>query len=291
MTSTGKSRLLAALMEEAKTAGKKVIVLEPNRRLADGAQVESNSIYGHLYTGGVKEEDETEVAAEQKNLKVIPLRACDDPDDCVYLLDDAHLLGNARVSTPDGKQYGSGQLLSDFFDFTGVGGGKRKLVFFGDPYQIQRGGGDESVLSGGFQKTRGLKHQSLELIQLIDTTGGSAKLANAAKLASAIGAQRFAAFELQTDEGCSIADKREAAIAMLDRFRSDPSSVWCLAETHGQVNALTQWLRERLHEKKALNPVEAGDLLEVYVSPDVRDAFGSRVTLSLIHISEPTRPY
>ncbi|WP_293192240.1 ATP-binding domain-containing protein [Ottowia sp.] len=279
MTSTGKSRLLAALMEEAKTAGKKVIVLEPNRRLADGAQVESNSIYGHLYTGGVKEEDETEVAAEQKNLKVIPLRACDDPDDCVYLLDDAHLLGNARVSTPDGKQYGSGQLLSDFFDFTGVGGGKRKLVFFGDPYQIQRGGGDESVLSGGFQKTRGLKHQSLELIQLIDTTGGSAKLANAAKLASAIGAQRFAAFELQTDEGCSIADKREAAIAMLDRFRSDPSSVWCLAETHGQVNALTQWLRERLHEKKALNPVEAGDLLEVYVSPDVRDAFGSRVTM------------
>lgn len=279
MTSTGKSRLLAELMEEAKKAGKEVIVLAPNRRLADGAEIEANSIYGHLYTGGVNEEDETEAAAEQKKLKVIPLRACDDPEDCVYLLDDAHLLGNARFSTPDGKQYGSGQLLSDFFDFAGVGKTKRKLVFFGDPYQIQRGGGDESVLSGEFQKARELKHQSLELTQLVDTTGGSAKLANAANLVTAIGTQKFAALELETDEGFRLAEKREAAAEILEHFRADPGSVWCLAETHGQVNALTQWLRERLHGNKALSPVEAGDLLEIYVSPDVRDAFGARVAM------------
>lgn len=279
MTSTGKSRLLAGLMEEAKKAGKKVIVLAPNRRLADGAEIEANSIYGHLYTGGVNEEDETEAATEQKKLKVIPLGRSNDPEDCVYLLDDAHLLGNARFSTPDGKQYGSGQLLSDFFDFAGVGKGKRKLVFFGDPYQIQRGGGDDSVLSGEFQKARGLKHQSLELTQLIDTTGGSAKLANAAKLVAAIGAQKFAALELETDEGFRLAEKREAATEILEHFRADPGSIWCLAETNAQVNLLTQWLRERLHGNKALSPVEAGDLLEVYVSPDVRDAFGARVAM------------
>ncbi|MNG41644.1 hypothetical protein D3C84_1309720 [compost metagenome] len=50
-------------------------------------------------------DDELESAAEQKKLKVIPLRECDDESDCVYLLDDAHLLGNSRFSTPDGKQY------------------------------------------------------------------------------------------------------------------------------------------------------------------------------------------
>jgi len=279
MTSTGKSRLLIEVVEEVKKAGKQFIVLEPNRRLADGAEVESNSIYGHLYSGSVNGDDELEHAAEQKKLKVIPLRACDDESDCVYLLDDAHLLGNSRFSTPDGKQYGSGQLLSDFFDFAHLGKEKRKVIFFGDPYQIQRGSAEESVLSGDFQKARGLKHQSLALTQLIDTTGGSAKLANAVKLVSAIGTQKFAALELSTDDGFRIVEKKDAANEILEHFRADPGSVWYLAETHGQANALTQWVRERLHGKNSLNILEVGDLLEIYVSPDVRDAFGSRVAL------------
>jgi hypothetical protein len=277
MTSTGKSRLLAELTDEVKKAGKQVIVLQPNRRLADGADVESNSIYGHLYSGSVNGDDEPENEAEQKKLKVIPLRTCDDVADCVYLLDDAHLLGNSRFSTPDGKQYGSGQLLSDFFDFAAFGKGARKVVFFGDPYQIQRGGSEGAVLSGDFQKSRELKHQTLELTQLIDTTGGSAKLANAVKLVTAIRAQKFAALELETDEGFRVLDKKDAANEMVDHFQADPSSVWFLAETHGQANALTQWIRERLHGKKLMDTVEVGDLLEVYVSPDVRDAFGARV--------------
>ena len=135
------------------------------------------------------------------------------------------------------------------------------------------------MLSGEFQKARGLKHQSLELTQLIDTTGGSAKLANAVKLVSAIGTQKFAALELSTDDVFRIVEKKDAASAILDHFRADPGSVWYLAETHGQANALTQWVRERLHGKSSLDAVEAGDLLEIYVSPDVRDAFGSRVAM------------
>lgn len=279
MTSTGKSRLLAEVADEVKKAGKQVVVLEPNRRLADGAEVESNSIYAHLYTGSVNGDDEIDNVEEQKKVKVIPLRACDDATDSVYLLDDSHLLGNSRFSTPDGKQYGSGQLLSDFFDFAEIGNTKRKVVFFGDPYQIQRGSSEESVLSGDFQKARGLKHQSLELTQIIDTTGGSAKLANAVKLMSAIGTQKFAALELSTDDGFRIVEKKDAASEILDHFRADPGSVWYLAETHGQANALTQWVRERLHRRSSLDSVEVGDLLEIYVSPDVRDAFGSRVSM------------
>lgn len=279
MTSTGKSRLLADFADEVKKAGKQVIVLQPNRRLADRAEMESNSIYGHLYTGGVNEDDEPENEAEQKKLKVIPLRSCDDETDCVYLLDDAHLLSNSRFSTPDGKQHGSGQLLSDFFDFAGLRKGARKVVFFGDPYQIQRGGSEGAVLSGDFQKLRELKHQTLELTQLIDTTGGSAKLANAVKLVTAIRAQKFAALELETDEGFRVLDKKDAAKEMVDHFQADPSSVWYLAETHDQANALTQWIRERLHRKKLLDTVEVGDLLEIHVSPDVRDALGARVAV------------
>ncbi|MDT7517307.1 NERD domain-containing protein [Rhodoferax sp. TBRC 17660] len=291
MTSTGKSRLLAELADEVKKVGKQVIVLQPNRRLAGRAEVESNSIYGHLYTGSVNGDDELENEVEQKELKVIPLRACDDAADCVYLVDDAHLLGDSRFSTPDGKQYGTGHLLSDFFEFAAFDKGARKVVFFGDPYQIQRGGSEGAVLSGDFQKSRELKHQSLELTQLIDSTGGSAKLTNAVKLVTAIHAQKFATLELETDGGFRVLDKKDAANEMVDHFQADPSSVWYLAETHGQSNAFTQWIRERLHRKKRLDTVEVGDLLEVYVSPDVRNAFspgeavppGGRVTVASVN--------
>lgn len=279
MTSTGKSRLLADLVSDIERFGRKPIVLAPNRRLADSAEVESNSIYGHLYTGNASSDDEPDKESEQKTLKIIPLRACDDAADCVYLLDDAHLLGNSQFSTPDGKQYGSGRLLSDFFDFSDIGHGKRKVIFFGDPHQIQRGGSDESVLTGAFQQSRGLKHQSLELIQLIDTTGGSAKLANAVKLVSAIGAQKFAALELVLDDSFRVVEKKTAANEILECFRTDPGSVWYLAETHGQINALTQWVRERLRGKQILDAVEVGDLLEIYVSPDMRNAFGASVAM------------
>lgn len=279
MTSTGKSRLLADLVSDIERFGRKPIVLAPNRRLADSAEVESSSIYGHLYTGNASSDDEPDKESEQKTLKIIPLRACDDAADCVYLLDDAHLLGNSQFSTPDGKQYGSGRLLSDFFDFADIDHGKRKVIFFGDPYQVQRGGSDESVLTGAFQQSRGLKHQSLELIQLIDTTSGSAKLANAVKLVSAIGAQKFAALELVLDDSFRVVEKKTAANEILECFRTDPGSVWYLAETHDQINALTQWVRERLRGKQILDAVEVGDLLEIYVSPDMRDAFGASVAM------------
>ncbi|TCA08593.1 NERD domain-containing protein [Rhizobium leguminosarum] len=271
MTSTGKSKLMALAVEEVKRAGRKPIVLEPNRRLAERAEVEATSIYAYLYSGSADEEEGQDPGTEQKKLKVIPLRQCDDPENCVYLLDDAHLLGNSRFTTPDGKQYGSGHLLVDYFDFAELGKSQRKVIFFGDHYQIQRSADDGSALLGEFQKKRDVKHQSLELNQVIDTTRGSARLANAERLVNSIRSKRFAELDLSMDEDFRQSDKQGAAAELLEHFRSDPLSAWYLAETHAKTNALTQWVRERLHGKKPLASVEAGDLLEIYVSPDARD--------------------
>ncbi|MDX1010510.1 hypothetical protein GOE08_27145 [Sinorhizobium medicae] len=272
MTSTGKSRLLGMTIEEVTRAGKKAIVLEPNRRLADRAEFEAASIYAHLYSGRVDEEKGQDPGAEEKNLKVMPLRECDDPDDCVYLLDDAHLLGNSRFTTPDGKQYGSGLLLTDYFDFAELGQSQRKVIFFGDHYQIQRSADDDSALLGEFQKKRNVTHQSLELNQVIDVTGGSARLVNAERLVNSIRSKRFTELDLVIDQGLRRAGKQVAATEMLELFRFDPHSVCCLAETHAQTNGLTRWVRERLHDKKDLDGVEPGDLLEIYVSPEARSA-------------------
>lgn len=276
MTSTGKTRLLSAMVEAVASAGKQALVLAPNRRLAERAQDDSKSIYSHLYIGNQKQQEEQMQGGEADALKVIPLRDNQDPDGCVYLVDDANLLGNSPFATPDGKKYGSGQVLSDFFEFAKLGSSDRRVVFFGDPYQLQRASAEESVLSGTFQQARGLKHQSLELTQLIDVTGGSARLANAEKLVNAIRTGNYAALALTLDEHFRVVDKSDAASELLDRYRVDPRAVWYLADVHTQVNAFTQWLRERLHDRKSLRPLEEGDLLEIYVSPHQPDALTSR---------------
>lgn len=290
MTSTGKSHLLAEVVSAVEKTGKKPVALAPNRRLEAGAPVESESIYAHLYGGG-EAEKEMEASAEKVEPATIPIRDCKDDGDCVYLLDDAHLLGNSRFTTPDGKQYGTGRLLDDFHLFAELGKSKRKAIFFGDPYQIQRSGDDESALAGEFQNSRELKHQALELTQVIDTSGGAANLANAERLVAAIRSKRFAELALRQDEGFRRVDKQEAATEMLERYRSDPRSIWYLAETHAKANALTQWVRERLHGKTPLASLEAGDLVEIHVGPVSKNDFvissGSRRLTATVGVREP----
>jgi hypothetical protein len=290
MTSTGKSRLLADVVQEAAKMPRQVIVLEPNRRLANRSTAEASSIYSHLYVGETSEQDEEQDAgkqvegkqdeSEQEETKIIPLRQCNDSENCVFLVDNAHLLSNSHFSTPDGKQYGSGCLLADFFEFAEIGKSNRKIVFFGDPYQIQRASAEEAVLTGTFQVARGLMHQSLELTQQIDTTGGSAKLANALKLVLAIREKHFSELELVTDDGVRVLDNKDAENEILHLYRSDPYSVWYLAATHNQINTCTQWVREHLHGKSSLQPLEIGDLLENYTSPSVTNSLGERIAVN-----------
>lgn len=284
MTSTGKSHLLAAVKQEVVKLEQQVLVLEPNRRLANRSGSEADSIYTHLYIGeiseqGEKQDTDAQYEACQEETKIVPLRSCNDYENCVYLVDNAHLLSNSYFSTPDGKQYGSGRLLTDFFEFAAIGKSKRKVVFFGDPYQIQRASAEDAVLSGTFQKARGLKHQSLELTQQIDTTGGSTKLTNAMKLVSAIRGQHFTELELATDDAVRVLDNKDGENEILHLYRSNPHSIWYLAETHNQINTCTQWVREHLHSKSSLQPIETGELLEIYTSPTATDQLGGRIAM------------
>jgi hypothetical protein len=66
---------------------------------------------------------------------------------------------------------------------------------------------------------------------------------------------------------------------MLGRYHSDPFSIWYLAETHAKTNLFTQWLRERLHNKKSLESIEPGEVLEIYTAPDVRNPLESSASV------------
>lgn len=271
MTSTGKTRVLSAFIEELAKVDRTSIVLVPNRRLADSTEVEATSIksiYSHLYnTGDVDGDDSGGDYSDPKKPARYSLRKCNDDYDCVYLVDDAHLLGNASFTTPDGKQFGSGHLFEDFLKFAELGEGQRKVVFFGDPYQIHRATGQDSILNGEFQEARKLGHQAIELTQVIDTNEGSASLTNALRLVSAIRQKKFASLELEEGRDFKFATSKDAAGRMLEDFRSDPKSTWYLAETHSLVNSFTTWIRKSLHAKRHLSVLEKSEIIEIYVAP------------------------
>lgn len=292
MTSTGKSRVLAEAIDVAAGigGGRQAIALSPNSRLAAAARAQSTSIYTHIFeiqSQGVEPEETT-----KRETRIIPMRECRDPEDCVYLIDDAHLLSNALFETTDGKRFGTGHLLSDFFEFAKIGKSDRQVIFFGDQYQISRGSSAESALDGGFQEARELAHQQMELEQLIDTTNGSAKLHNAKLMVEAIRAQCFATLQPEQDESFRLLSKQDAATELLEQFKAQPSDVWYLADTHNKTSAFTQWLRPKLRGSTSLDSIVPGDMLEIFSAPaPPNDPFdrpaplqpGQRVIVQVVH--------
>ncbi len=265
MTSTGKTRLLADAVSEIERQGRAAIPLVPNRRLSWAARevhgMDCHSVYQHLYVMSVAEGSDE---VDSKEPKVMPMRECVDSEDCVYLIDDAHLLGNTLFKTPDGKRFGTGHLLEDLFDFAEIGKSKRQIIFFGDPYQLSRASGTDSVLDGSFLAARELPHQEIELEHLIDTTGGSALIHNARLFVEAIRGQQFATLRPREDDSFRVIDKRQAAAELLEHFKTNPSDVWYLTETHRKVGEFTRWLRPNLHGKSELDSVEPGEFLEIF---------------------------
>ncbi len=274
MTSTGKTRLLSEALDEVERLGRKAIALTPNARLRQVAEdehgIKARSVYQHLYLdssdGNPRESSTAPSDKHKKNGKSasnIPLRACSDPEDCVYLIDDAHLLGDALFRTADGKQYGSGHLLTDLFEFGELGKGGRKVVFFGDPYQIQRASPQESIFDGSFQALRGVAHVSIELEHVVEVGNGSALIENALRLVEAMRREKFSSLELAEDESFRIVDARVAAQELQDHFRGDPFSAWYLADTNAKVAEFVRWLRPRLFKCNPLPLLEPGDLVEL----------------------------
>lgn len=275
MKSTGKSRLHVEAIKEIKEHGLEPIPLASNRRLALTASVKWNigitSIYHHLYLNDTTENIELISDSKQKKDKSnnIPLRICTDPEDCVYLIDDAHLLSDAYFEPVGGRVFGSGHLISDFMTFSGLGTGRRKAIFVGDPYQIKRGG-DLSILDGTYQKKHGIANIKTELDFQVTEDGDTALLRNARMLAKAIHTNRYSTMDFEVDDDFRIIAPRLAADELEVLFSKEPFSVVYLAETNAAIAAYSGKIRQKILGNIESCPFAVGDVIEldsVFMSP------------------------
>jgi hypothetical protein len=283
MTHTGKTTLLSEALRELGRTGRQAIVLTPNtriaRRLTSQGVLACTSIYTHMYDrGSAKAEQPADHGEKQKSKsKVFPFRACLDPEDCVYLIDEAHLIGNEFFELDDGSRYGSGRLADDFILFTNLQSLARQVVFFGDPCQLPRGRRDSMPLFGDFQRTYGLAATEVSLSEMFEDASRAIPLTNARRLAEAILSGQYADLEFESGEGFAVLPRAEAADRAKESFRGQLTESWYIADTHAKTAKFNHWIRRQLFDDVAASPMVVGDLLEVYggAADEVADPFGT----------------
>lgn len=163
---SGKSYLIPFIQELAYNLGiQETEVFASSSRVANnlltiGGLDRVNSIYSYIYGGkknnkqadgqakekeNIEEIDETN-DSEELQVEEIPLKNCDNAENALFIVDESQLVSDSFNQSID-LIFGTGYLLKDFLNFTNSSNTKRKIIFIGDPFQLQLGKTDESPLN------------------------------------------------------------------------------------------------------------------------------------------------
>jgi len=165
-TNSGKSYLIPYIQELAYNLGiQETEIFASSSRIANnlltnGGLERVNSIYSFIYGGqknnkqdeGQEKEkennEELEEATDSEEIQVeeIPLKNCDNAENALFIVDESQLVSDSFNQSID-LIFGTGYLLKDFLSFTNSINTKRKIIFIGDPFQLQLGKTDESPLN------------------------------------------------------------------------------------------------------------------------------------------------
>lgn len=138
-----------------------------------------NGIYSFIYGGlkseieeNIQEENQTENEEQQISdelpLEIVPMKKSDNSENALFIVDESQLVSDSYHQSID-LVFGSGYLLKDFIKFTDFNSSKRKIIFIGDPYQLQLGRTDESPLNPAYlEENYNLKVSSFQLLDKPD---------------------------------------------------------------------------------------------------------------------------
>jgi len=163
---SGKSYLIPFIQELAYNLGiQETEIFASSSRVANnlltiGGLERVNSIYSYIYGGQKNNKQEDEQTKEIENneeidetndseelqVEEIPLKNCDNADNALFIVDESQLVSDSFNQSID-LIFGTGYLLKDFLSFTNSANTKRKIIFIGDPFQLQLGKTDESPLN------------------------------------------------------------------------------------------------------------------------------------------------
>lgn len=179
---SGKSYLIPFIQELAYNLGiQETEIFASSSRVANnlltiGGLERVNSIYSYIY-GGQKNTKQEDGQTNEKNgtndseelqVEEIPLKNCNDADNALFIVDESQLISDSFNQSID-LIFGTGYLLKDFLNFTNSSNTKRKIIFIGDPFQLQLGKTDESPLNPFYlEEVYKLKTNAYQLLDKSD---------------------------------------------------------------------------------------------------------------------------
>jgi len=267
MSSTGKTALIPEIERMALALDRPVVWLAPNARLATRLTGTTGyrfgGIYTHLFTPSAHESAQVETDKGKRKVQVHSFRPCEDAENAVYVIEEAHLLGNSYFER-EGERYGSGRLWDDFLAFTDLVAGPRKVILIGDPYQLHRGAEAEMPIHGEILGAKGMSQDSYELERVIVPAKRELLTGNAKSLVQAIRTKMYNRLDFHFDEAAFIAPEKGQNFELaLDRFKGDPRSHLLVVYSNKEASEHNAKLHQSLVEQADLL-LGAGDRVELY---------------------------
>ncbi|AUS98968.1 hypothetical protein CLI64_00315 [Nostoc sp. CENA543] len=259
MIGTGLEAFFKLIANQALKQGRNYSVLAPNRRIAYRYPVsEAESIYTCIYSGNPKIKQDKiiyDLITNQNN------------DRHLYIIGDSHLVSDANFEA-NLRCYGSGQLLTDLFNFVDIEKSNRQIIFIGDPFQIPRGKIDESALcSERITAITGCPVKTVYLEYIVPENQNSLLIKNALELASSIRDKKFNYLHIMTDNLQCLAspkEKEDKYKLVTSLFEQESNSTKFLAYSHAKVNEINNWIRHKIFQRD--HNIACGDIVNIHNS-------------------------
>ena len=272
---SGKSHLIPFIQELAYNLGiQEAEVFASSSRVANnlltiGGLERVNGIYSYIYGGqkNNKQEDEQDNEKENKEevdeandseelqVEKIPLKNCDSADNALFIVDESQLVSDSFNQSFD-LIFGTGYLLKDFLSFTNSTNTKRKIIFIGDPFQLQLGKTDESPLNHLYlEKAYKLK---TNVYQLLDKPDFSVINKEALFCVDKIRSQYFNSLQFIADDKFCFLQKEDVTKAVSDNIHNKiESHILCFSNEKSQE--VNYWIKNSIIKNG--NDIANGDLV------------------------------
>ncbi len=274
-TNSGKSYLIPFIQEIAFNLGiQETEVFASSSRVANNLLTISglekvNSIYSYIYGGqknnkqeneqneGNENSDEVDKANDSEELQIeqIPLKNCDNSDNALFIVDESQLISDSFNQSTD-LIFGTGYLLKDFLSFINSTNTKRKIIFIGDPFQLQLGKTDESPLNSLYlEAAYKLKTNAY---QLLDKPDFSVINKEALFCVDKIRTKYFNSLQFVTDDNFCFLQKEDVA-KVVSNIIHNKIECHILCSSNEKSQEVNYWIKKSIIQNG--NDIANGDLV------------------------------
>ncbi|MBK9185429.1 MAG: hypothetical protein IPM78_03620, partial [Moraxellaceae bacterium] len=228
-----------------------------------------NSIYSYIYGGqkNNKQEDEQSEGnenseevdkandSEEFQIEEVPLKKCDNSDNALFIVDESQLVSDSFSQSID-LIFGTGYLLKDFLSFINSTNTKRKIIFIGDPFQLQLGKTDESPLNPLYlEEAYKLKTNAY---QLLDKPDFSVINKEALFCVDKIRTKYFNSLQFVTDDNFCFLQKEDVA-KVVSNIIHNKIECHILCSSNEKSQEVNYWIKKSIIQNG--NDIANGDLV------------------------------